>query len=109
MTLEAAGSIPVTRPSLLNYTVDIPWRFSVFSVCEPFIPGSILETWVTVSSGDIGNTFSHLKGLQAGSILRVSSSKYPISNCIKDTRQILSSTSLIPTLCPASTLLTLIF
>ena len=39
---------------------------------------SIPDTWVTVYSGDIGNTFN-LKGSSTGSILLPSLSKYPRS------------------------------
>ena len=40
--------------------------------------GSIPDTWVTVYSGDMGNTFGP-KGFSIGSSLQVSWSKYPRS------------------------------
>ena len=61
---------------------------------------SIPVTWVTVHSGDIGNTFEP-KGFWIGSSLHVSSSKYPRSYCMKLTSQMRSPTWVTPTFCPA--------
>ena len=41
--------------------------------------GSIPETWVTLHSGDMGNSFGP-KGFSIGSSQQVSSSKYPSRN-----------------------------
>ena len=69
--------------------------------------GSVPDTWVTVYSGDIGNTFGP-KGFSIGSSLHVSWSKYPRSKSIKLTSEISSLTCLMLTLWPANTTLRLI-
>ena len=58
------------------------------------------ETWVTDWPGDIGYTFAP-NGLSSGCNDFFSRSTYPKSYCIKLTSQTPSSTSLMPTGCPA--------
>jgi hypothetical protein len=45
---------------------------------QPGSPGSVPDTWVTVYTEDIGNTFGP-KGFATGSSLQLSLSKYPRS------------------------------
>jgi hypothetical protein len=55
---------------------------------EPSFAGPFPDTWVTVHSGDIGNTFGP-KGFSIGSTRMASSSKYPKSYCIELTSRTL--------------------
>src|SRR5215475_14759698 len=83
------SNAPVAQLDRVSPSEGEGHRFESCRVRQPS-PGSVPETWVTDYSRDIRNTLGP-KGLATGSSLHVSSSKYPRSQCMKETSQMRAS------------------